>query len=378
MTTSTSLSLSESAPEDLQDASPGAVPETTPGTVQDHALRGLAATPRTLPPWLFYDQRGSELFEQITELPEYYLTRTERSLLATHTGDILHEFLFPGAPGDVHLPAPDPFTIAELGAGSSAKTGILLQAAINLQPRLLYQPIDVSPTALASAAAALTASIPGLTVHPQTSNYVSGAYTLQTLLPSPAAWPGSTGGDPLHTPRRLRTLVLWIGSSIGNFPPCEAERILTRLRSRLQPQDALLLGADLAPSRRKPVSTILSAYNDAAGVTASFNRNILTRLNRELDADFVPESFAHRARWNAVESRIEMHLESSVHQTVHIPVQGQVHRISFAAGETIHTENSYKFRDGGLDHLLTRAGFSPARSFHDLDRTFSLTLAHVR
>ncbi len=346
--------------------------------VLEQALRGLSATPKALPPWLFYDPHGSDLFDQITELPEYYLTRTERSPLPTHANDILREFLFPAAPHNLHRPTHEPFTIAELGAGSSAKTGLLLQAAIKLQPKLLYRPIDVSPTAMAKAADALTASIPGLSVLPQVANYVSGSYTLQAPPGSPTAAASTVDAPAHHTPPRLRTLVLFIGSSIGNFSPGAAENILAHLRSRLQPKDALLLGADMAPNSRKPVSAILAAYNDASGVTAAFNRNILTRLNRELAANFVPESFLHRARWNAAESRIEMHLQSRVRQTVEIPAQGQLHHFHFAADETIHTENSYKFRDGVLNHLLARTGFTPTRSFHDPDRTFCLTLAHVR
>jgi uncharacterized SAM-dependent methyltransferase len=179
------------------------------------------------------------------------------------------------------------------------------------------------------------------------------------------------------SPSRSRILALYIGSSIGNFSPEEANTILRRLRSHLQPGDALLLGADLAPSSHKSVSTILAAYADAAGVTAAFNLNILTRLNRDLDADFNLDAFAHRARWNATESRVEMHLESLIPQTVQIPTEGQPHRIHFAAGETIHTENSYKFTDEALEALLTRSGFTPTRIFHDPARSFALTLAHT-
>ena len=183
---------------------------------------------------------------------------------------------------------------------------------------------------------------------------------------------------PLHGPTtRSRILALYIGSSIGNFSPDEANTILRRLRSHLQPGDALLLGADLAPSAQKPIATILRAYDDAAGITAAFNKNILLRLNRDLDADFNLDAFAHRVRWNAPASRIEMHLESLIPQTVQIPTAGQPHRISFAAGETIHTENSYKFTDEALNTLLTRANFTPTRTFHDPTRSFALTLAHT-
>jgi uncharacterized SAM-dependent methyltransferase len=374
-----------------------ATPVSPSEAVLHEALTGLTAPQKTLPPWLFYDELGSQLFEQITELPEYYLTRTERALFAAHADDILREFLSPGAPSSASASlsflSPDLFTIAELGAGTASKTGLLLQAATRLQPSLLYQPIDVSSTALDAAAENLTATIPGLSVHAQVANYITEPYSL--------AHPGTahagngnnnghnqnghnhTGNGNGHTTNghhptsRRRILALYIGSSIGNFSPQQADTILRRLRSHLQPGDALLLGADLAPGSHKSVATILSAYDDAAGVTAAFNLNILRRLNRDLDADFNLDAFAHRARWNPADSRIEMHLESLIPQTVQIPTEGQPHRIPFAVGETIHTENSYKFTDAALDTLLTRSGFTPTRTFHDPTRSFALTLAHT-
>jgi dimethylhistidine N-methyltransferase len=334
------------------------------------ALNGLTSTPqKTLPPWLFYDELGSQLFVQITALPEYYLTRTERAIFAAHAADIFLEFDSPvtgapggrslpageiiGAPGGRSLPAGE-ITIAELGAGTASKTGLLLHAATRFQPGVLYQPIDVSPTALDEAAATLTAAIPGLTVRPQLANYITERYTLQR-------------------PKDHRILALYIGSSIGNFSPAEATSILRNLRHHLAPGDALLLGADLAPGPHKSITALLAAYDDAAGVTAAFNKNILARLNRELDAGFHLDAFAHRARWNAAESRIEMHLESLIPQTVHIAGQ----RIHFAPGETIHTENSYKFTDVALDALLTSSGFTPTRTFHDPARSFAVTLAQA-
>jgi L-histidine Nalpha-methyltransferase len=356
---------------------PIATPVSPNEAVLHEALAGLTAKPqKTLPPWLFYDQRGSELFEQITELPEYYLTRTERALFATHADDILREFLSPGAPPSQTFVPSDLFTIAELGAGTASKTGLLLQAATRLQPHLLYQPIDVSATALDAADENLTATIPGLTVHPQVANYITEPYQLTHPGNTPASSGNGNGNGNGHSHKstgRSRILALYIGSSIGNFSPEEANSILRRLRSHLQPGDALLLGADLAPSAHKPVATILAAYDDAAGITAAFNLNILRRLNRDLGADFNLDAFAHRARWNPAESRIEMHLESLTCQTVQIGG----HRILFVEGETIHTENSYKFTDEALDNLLTRSGFTPTRTFHDPTRSFALTLAHT-
>ena len=306
------------------------------------ALTGLTESPqKSLPPWLFYDQRGSQLFEQITALPEYYLTRTERAIFAAHADEIFRGLAAP-------------VTIAELGAGTATKTGILLRAAAAQQGSVLYQPIDVSASALEAADATL-AAIPGLRIQPHVANYITEPYTI-TRQPN------------------TKILALYIGSSIGNFAPAEATAILHTLRSHLLPGDALLLGTDLAPGPQKPIDKLLSAYDDAAGVTAAFDKNILTRLNRELDADFVLGAFAHRARWNAAESRIEMHLESRTAQTVHLTGKS----IAFAAGETIHTENSYKFTAAALDALLHSAGFATTRTFHDPAHTFAVTLAMAK
>jgi L-histidine N-alpha-methyltransferase len=310
--------------------------------VLHEALTGLSTPQKTLSPWLFYDQRGSQLFEQITDLPEYYLTRTERSLFTLHAAEILATVV-------------SPLTIAELGAGSASKTGILLQAAVAQQGSVLYQPIDVSPTALDEASATLS-TIPGLTIQPLVANYITEPYTLTR-------------------PAHARILALYIGSSIGNFSPAEATQILRNLRSHLAPGDALLLGTDLAPGPHKSVATLLAAYDDAAGITAAFNLNILTRLNRDLDADFNLDHFAHRARWNPSASRIEMHLESLTDQTVTIPTTGKPTRIHFTQGETIHTENSHKFTPAALTTLLASANFTPTHTFHDPAQTFAVTLA---
>ena len=322
---------------------------STTQAVADEARRGLTSTPKTLVPWLFYDEAGTQLFEQITGLPEYYLTRTERDLFTTHADEI---FRTVGAD----------LTIAELGAGTAAKTGILLRALARIQSDVLYQPIDISPTALEEAREQLE-HIPGLTVHPQTANYVTESVRIER---------------PSHT----RILALYIGSSIGNFVPAEASDILIRLRSELQPGDALLLGTDLAPSLShtgpaKSVAALLAAYNDSQGVTAAFNRNILTRLNRDLGADFRPERFLHRALWNSTHSRMEMHLESLSAQTVHIPANsaGEALTLQFTAGESIHTENSYKFTPARIADLLTTACFTPIRSFNDSQSLFAVTLA---
>jgi len=320
-----------------------AAPESLREAVSREAHRGLAVAPgvqKTLPPWLFYDERGSELFEEITRLPEYYLTRTERSIFEQFADDIVSEGI-------------GPLTVAELGAGTAVKTGILLRAAMRRQPELLYQPIDVSASALEEAVTAMS-EIPGVTVKPKVANYITDAYSLERT-------------------REQTLLALYIGSSIGNFSPAEGTAILKNLRRQLRRTgDGVLLGVDLAPCRGKSVEFLLAAYDDAAGVTAEFNRNILARLNRDLGTEFDLACFAHRARWNAAESRIEMHLESLCEQTVQL--EGKP--IRFIPGETIHTENSYKFTERSLRALLDSAGFGSPRWFHDPSHLFGVALAH--
>jgi L-histidine N-alpha-methyltransferase len=313
--------------------------------VASEAIQGLTATPKTLSPWLFYDEAGSHLFEQITELPEYYLTRTERSIFAAHADEILE-----AAAGE------HPLTLLELGAGTATKTGLLLAAAVRRQGTVLYQPVDVSDTALDEARQNIEANIPGVTVHPQVADYTAEPLSLQRR-------PGT------------RTLALYIGSSIGNFAPADALEVLQNLRAQLQPGDSLLLGTDLA----KDEKTLLAAYNDAAGVTAAFNLNVLVRLNRELGTDFKLENFGHKAVWNAHHSRMEMHLESAIPQRVHIPANADhsAIRIDFAANETIHTENSYKFTAATICKLVEDAGFSTARTWHDPEHRFAVTLAQA-
>jgi dimethylhistidine N-methyltransferase len=323
--------------------------------VAAEARRGLTSKPKSLSPWLFYDEAGSRLFEQISALPEYYLTRTEHNLFAAHADEIVR---------NVQSSSNIPITVVELGAGTAAKTGILLRVLTSSQPAVLYQPIDISPTALEEARAQLERTIPGLKVHPLVANYVTNSFSIER---------------PPHT----RVLALYIGSSIGNFSPLEAQKILSRLRSQLQPGDALLLGTDLAPCPpevsvpAKSPSTLLAAYNDTEGVTAAFNRNILSRLNRELGANFRPEQFAHRALWNHTHSRIEMHLKSLVPQTVHIPANsaGAALNLHFEEGETIHTENSYKFTPATTASLLEASAFAPTRTFTDPANLFAVTLA---
>jgi L-histidine N-alpha-methyltransferase len=314
---------------------------------------GLTSTPKTLSPWLFYDEQGSQLFEQITRLPEYYLTRAERSLFAQYADQIIELAAEPAG----NDPAPV-LTLIELGAGTATKTGILLAAAVRRQGSVVYQPVDVSETALAEATENIRAHIPGVTVRCQVADYTSQAL-------------------PLNRLPNTRTLALYIGSSIGNFSPADALDVLTNLRAQLLPGDKLLLGTDLAPGESKSVSQLLAAYNDASGTTAAFNGNVLVRINRELGADFNPDNFEHRAIWNPRESRMEMHLIARSAQTVHIPVTeaGPALTVRFAEGESIHTENSYKFTVERVCDLLRSAGFRLTQTWQNPEHRFAVSLA---
>jgi dimethylhistidine N-methyltransferase len=242
--------------------------------------------------------------------------------------------------------------IAELGAGSASKTRLLLAAAARRQGVVVYEPLDVSMSALEVARERIEREIPGVEVAPRLVDY---AHELD-LEPSDA-------GE--------RRLVLYIGSSIGNFEPEAAAMLLRRIHASLQPGDGLLLGVDLV----KEDSILRAAYDDAAGVTSAFNRNLLTRLNRELGAEFDAETFAHRAVWNAAESRMEMHLESRVAQSVRVAGLGL--DVNFRAGERIHTENSYKYWPGQAEAMLGAAGFAPVESWMDAQGWFAVCLGRA-
>ncbi len=290
-----------------------------------------------LPPWLFYDAVGSALFEHITLLPEYYPTRTERAIFATNADAIIA-----AASGSSSL------SIAELGAGTASKTGLLLQAAVRAQGSVVYCPVDVSATAL-DKAKLLELEVPGVIVEPQVADYTS----------QPIAFDNGPG----------RRLVLYIGSSIGNFTPEDAVHVLRTVREQVRPGDTLLLGTDLV----KDEKTLIAAYDDAAGVTAEFNRNILHHLNREVGSDFDVEHFSHCALWNEAESRMEMYLISDIAQSVSIPSLGC--DLHFAAGDTIHTENSYKFTQKSIQWLLKQSGFTLQQQWMDEKEWFAVNLA---
>ena len=304
--------------------------------------RGLLACPRSLSPWIFYDREGSRLFERITQLPEYYLTRTERSILTNSAAAII---------ADAKGHRSGSLRLVEPGAGTASKTAVLLDAVVRLQGEVLYIPVDVSSDALRTAREQLASSSPEVRVEPIVANYV-------THPPRLASFSGTT-------------LALFLGSSIGNFTPQEARAILENLNSQLESGDALLLGTDMV----KDESILVSAYDDRDGVTAEFNLNILDRLNRDLDADFDRTNFRHRALWNDRASRIEMHLESTCDHHVRIPQAGI--DLGFRAFETIHTENSYKFTHDGIRTLLEDAGFAIERTWTDLRDWYALTLARI-
>lgn len=314
------------------------LPEAAQTPVGSEVYRGLTARPKTLSPWLFYDALGSELFEQITELPEYYPTRTERSILSAYADQIVA-----AAAGCERL------TMIELGAGTATKTGLLLKAAVRRQDEVTYHAIDVSGTALDEAKRRIEAELDGVAVVPRVGDYTEGL--------------GQVDADG------QRRMVLYIGSSIGNFEPEDALQLLRDIRRELKPGEKLLLGVDMIKDRE----VLLRAYDDAAQVTAAFNKNVLTRINRELGANFNPNWFRHRARWNEECSRIEMHLESLVEQQVFIPALEI--EVKLQRGETIHTENSYKFCHENVVKLLENADFQLSEHWTDRRKWFGVYLA---
>ena len=306
--------------------------------IAEEVLRGLCLRPRRLPPKLFYDAEGSRLFDLITETPEYYPTRTERAILTGAAGEMLRQ-------------AGKNLTLVELGAGSASKTQLLIQALLRRQLRAEFYPVDVSSSALQGALATLNGHFPRLRVTPIVADYTHHLPDLKSLAG--------------------RKLVLFLGSTIGNFEPEEAGAFLRNVRRSLQPGDALLIGFDLI----KDAAVLNAAYNDARGITALFNQNMLARINRELGGSFDLDSFAHVALWNRRKSRIEMHLESVYEQTAWVQDLGR--GFHFERGERIHTENSYKFSLRSIAQLLRRSGFKLEKSWTDPNHWFCEALARV-
>ncbi|MEU9913832.1 L-histidine N(alpha)-methyltransferase [Streptomyces sp. NPDC051001] len=308
--------------------------DATEAALRADVLRGLTRTPKTLPPKWFYDAHGSELFDRITELPEYYPTRAEREILVARAAEI--------------AAASGARTLVELGSGSSEKTRYVIDALSDLHT---YVPVDVSESALTQAGHALIAERPGLNVHALIADF-----TAELTLPRT---PG---------PR----LVAFLGGTIGNLLPAERAEFFTSVRALLSPGDALLLGTDLV----KDENVLVRAYDDAAGVTAAFNKNVLTVVDRELGADFDPGAFDHVALWDAENEWIEMRLRSRTAQTVKIPALDLA--IDFAAGEELHTEVSAKFRKEGVRAELSAAGLELAHWWTDEQGRFALSLSTVR
>ncbi|MFF7361640.1 L-histidine N(alpha)-methyltransferase [Streptomyces sp. NPDC008125] len=305
--------------------------DATEASLRADVLAGLSRRPRTLPPKWFYDTRGSELFEEITRLPEYYPTRAEREILVAHAADI--------------ATASGARTLIELGSGSSEKTRHLLDAL----PRLhSYVPVDVSESALTGAAEALLAERPELNVHALIADFTGGL-----------ALPGTPG------PR----LVAFLGGTIGNLLPEERATFLRSVRSILSPGDALLLGTDLV----KEPATLVAAYDDASGVTAAFNKNVLEVVNRALDADFDPADFDHVARWDSDAEWIEMRLRARSALTVKIHELDLV--VSFEEGEELRTEVSAKFRRDRVREELGDAGLRLDQWWTDTAGRFAVSLA---
>ncbi|MFI5674416.1 L-histidine N(alpha)-methyltransferase [Streptomyces cellulosae] len=308
--------------------------DATEAALRADVLRGLTRTPKTLPPKWFYDAHGSDLFEQITELPEYYPTRAEREILIARSGEI--------------AAATGARTLVELGSGSSEKTRHLIEALTGLHT---YVPVDVSDSALTQAGQALIAERPALEVHALIADF-----TARMTLPDT---PG---------PR----LVAFLGGTIGNLLPVERAAFLASVRALLSPGDALLLGTDLV----KDEKVLVRAYDDAAGVTAAFNKNVLTVVNRELGADFDPGAFDHVALWDAENEWIEMRLRSRTEQSVKIPALDLA--VDFAAGEELRTEVSAKFRREGVRAELSSAGLDLTHWWTDGEGRFALSLSVAR
>ena len=297
-------------------------------------LEGLTATPKSLPPKWFYDSVGSELFDRITRLPEYYPTRTEARILAERSAEIAE--------------ATRADSLVELGSGTSEKTRMLLDALRDAGTLRRFIPFDVDAGVLRAAGAAIQTEYPGIEIDAVCGDFEEHLGKI---------------------PRSGRRLVAFLGSTIGNLTPGPRAEFLATLADTLNPGDALLLGTDLV----KDTERLVRAYDDAAGVTAAFNRNVLAVINRELGADFDLTAFEHVARWNADEERIEMWLRSARAQRVHIAALGLT--VDFAAGEEMLTEVSCKFRPDNVAAELADAGLRRTHWWTDRSGDFGLALA---
>ncbi len=297
---------------------------------------GLTSWPKTLPPILFYDERGSKLFEDISELPEYYLTRTEQAILDRYAPEMATY-----CAGELLL--------VELGSGSSIKTRTFLDVLYAGDHRPIYQPVDISESMLHATAEELVGEYPELIVRAIASDYDQGLVEV---------------GEQ----RDRQKVLLFLGSNLGNFSRTGAQELLWKVRQAMAPDDILFLGVDLM----KPWPILQAAYDDARGVTAAFNRNVLVRLNRELHANFNLDRFRHEVLWNDDVRAVEMHLQSQGRQTVFLRDLDLL--VAFEDGETIHTESSHKFTPDSLDRLCGSAGLRVEKSWTDEQGWFALNL----
>jgi len=301
---------------------------------------GLAARPKRFLPKYFYDELGSQLFEAICLLPEYYLTRAENEILTRYADEVAAS-----VEGNK--------TLVEMGSGSASKTRLIIEALLREQTELLFMPVDISATALESSSRILLQSYPRLKIEAYAADYFAGLAEL-----------GKT--------QRGRTLALFLGSNISNFDYDEAIRFLKAMRSVLRKGDALLLGADLKKDR----SILEAAYNDALGVTSAFNLNVLARINRELGGSFDLHQFKHHAFYNEEKGRIEIYIQSLVDQRVRIEKLDL--DVEFSAGELIHTEDSNKYDTAGIDRLADETEFVRTRTWLDSQGRFSSNLLIAR
>jgi len=303
----------------------------------DDVREGLQSPRKYLSCRYFYDERGSALFEAICALPEYYLTRAERQILTNTSDEIAAHF-------------DRPTSLIELGSGSAVKTRLLIDALLRRQDTLHYAPIDISRSALEQSAFTLLKDYEALDVTGVIGLYEEGLMRLRQEIAGPR-------------------LILWLGSSVGNFDEETAVHFLREVAASMEEEDRLLIGMDLD----KDPALLESAYDDAQGVTAAFNLNLLARINSAFAANFDLDHFAHRAHYNVEKRRIEMHLESLRAQTVHI--EGLAMEVSFAAGEKIHSENSHKYRLDNIADFLHCGAFSLEHQYFDDAQRFSLNLA---
>ena len=304
---------------------------------------GLTASQKSLSPKYFYDDLGSQLFEAICHLPEYYLTRAESEILRDNANEIVASAAGCSA------------RLVELGSGSAEKTRYLIDALLNRQPSLHYVPVDISRVSLEHSSFELLQIYPRLSITAYAADYFTALKSLAET---------ASSGEC--------TIALFLGSNIGNFDPDGSRAFLSEVRRMLRPGDALLVGADL----KKAGEVLIQAYDDALGVTAAFNLNLLVRMNRELEANFDVAKFRHRATYNKELGRVEIRMVSLEQQTIRLRALDL--EVGFREGETIHTENSYKFDVEQLGEMARATGFAPEKTWFDSARRFSFNLFGAR